>query len=221
MSKLGLEDDADVSPEAPRSGLPVPEPPTLRGETEDKASQNGGSHIIRWGIVGFVLACGVLFWVGRRSDVSSEPRFSIHETAEHLANGIYRVTLDGRTADRWVPFDFGEGRVDERDPDVYVQRSVFRAPKGAIDLGRTALAEAELSPASEWQGDQTINGELQNPAIGHWYDYSYWTHLLKTKGHTYAVRRSGDSIAFFRIVSYYCLPESSGCMTLEYRLDHL
>ena len=175
------------------------------------------------GVGGFVVACIVLFLVGSRSEPesSSEPRFAIREDAELLAGGVRRITLDVRTADRWVALDFGQHRAHDGEPDIYVQRSVFRAPKGAVDLGLVALEDAKLvAPIGgvKWQGDRQIDGKLQNPAIGRWYSYSYWTHLLKSKGHTYAVRRSQDSVAFFRVVSYYCLPESSGCMTIEYRV---
>ena len=179
--------------------------------------------IIKWGIAGFVVACIVLFLVGSRSQPAgeTEPRFAIREQAEEITEGVYRITLDVRTADRWVALDFSQARAHDGEPDIYVQRSMFRVPKGAVDLGPVTLAQAKLPAAvddMEWQGDRQIDGKLQNPAVGRWYSYSYWTHLLKSKRHTYAVRRSGDSVAFFRVVSYYCVPDSSGCMTLEYRL---
>lgn len=179
--------------------------------------------VIKWGLAGFVIACIVLFWVGSRSrpDSGTELRFAIKEQAESISEGIYRITLDARAAGRWVALDFSQARAHDGDPDIYVQRSMFRVPKGAVDLGSVPLGQAKL-PAGmtdvKWQGDRQIDGKLQNPAVGRWYAYSYWTHLLESKGHVYAVRRHRGSVAFFRVVSYYCIPESSGCMTLEYRL---
>lgn len=192
-------------------------------DTPSPETKPADTGIIKWGIGGFVVAGLVLFLVGSRSKPAeqSEPRFEISDQAESVADGIHRITLDVRTAERWVALDFGQKRAHDGDPDILVQRSVFRAPKGALDLGAVPLAEATLPgpiDGADWQGDRQIDGKLQNPAIGRWYAYSYWTHLLKSRGHTYAVRRSGGSVAFFRVVSYYCLPESSGCMTLEYRL---
>lgn len=181
--------------------------------------QTFGRRAISFAIAGFILTCVVLFAIGGLIAPESEPGFTPSTTARPNADGTFSITLDAQGNKDWTSFSFGRGKVGVAPADVLVQRSIFRAPHGAIDLGEVPLASAKLPENAEWVSDRENDGALQNPAIGKWYSYSYWTHLLSPRGHTYAVRRADGGIAYFRITSYYCSPEGSGCVTLNYRLE--
>ena len=80
------------------------------------------------------------------------------------------------------------------------------------------LTDASVPEGAEWRRDEEVEGVQQNPALQRWYDYSYFTHLLSTKGHVYAVKRRSGGVVLFRVESYNCEPEGAGCLTLRYRL---
>ena len=79
--------------------------------------------------------------------------------------------------------------------------------------------EARLPENPAWRGDEEVDGELRNPALADWYRYSYWTHRLRSRGRTHAVRMRSGGVAYLRLESYYCKPEGSGCLTFRYRFD--
>jgi hypothetical protein len=131
------------------------------------------------------------------------------------------VTLDVTSRSNWTGIHFADGKVRDApgDVDLMARRHHVRAPGGAIQLGDIPLAEATLPEDPQWEIDETHDGQILNPAFGKWYAYSYFTHMLDPIPLTYAVRSaSGDHVVFVRIVSYYCKPEGSGCLTLRYRL---
>src|SRR5206468_11351066 len=117
-----------------------------------------------------------------------------------------------------VAFSLHSGRrVEPAAADLLVRRYVVQAPHGALDLGAVPLADAQMPAAPQWFADTRLAGELQNPAFAHWYQYSYWTHVLTSRDNTYAIRMADGGAALLRIRSYYCAPEGSGCLTLQYR----
>jgi hypothetical protein len=176
-------------------------------------------RFIAWALGGFTVACVLLFLLGRMLVPEVEPGFAVAD-AKPIGAGVFQVTIDAQNNKAWIPFSFAEGKPFVGEPDVLVQRHVFQAPEGALDLGPVTLAEAKLPANADWTSDRAKDGVTQNPALDRWYTYSYWTHLLRPKGHTYAVRRAGGAgVAFFRVVSYYCVPDGSACLTLEYRLE--
>jgi hypothetical protein len=183
-----------------------------------EGARTGGARFIAWAIGGFFAACVLLLALGRFMKPEVEPGFAV-SPAKPTPAGVFRVTLDVQDNKRWVAFSFGAGQVGQGDADLWVQRHRLRAPAGAIDLGAVDLARAQVPAEAGWVRDELHQGVEENPALARWYNYSYWTHLLKTKGHTYAVRRAGGGVAYFRVLSYYCEPEGTGCLTLEYRLD--
>jgi hypothetical protein len=106
-----------------------------------------------------------------------------------------------------------------RPADLRFRRYVVRAPGGAAALGKTPLEMEQLPEDLKWEFDVNVDGGLQNPAVARWYEYGLQSHLLTTKGETYVVQRStGKGKAAFKIVSYYCEPDGSGCLTVRYRL---
>jgi hypothetical protein len=181
-----------------------------------------------------------LLLVGGRlaPDAAPEPRFAVDQTAHPVVGagataGTFRVTLDTSDSRHFVPFDLATGQVrpiaasdvQRREgaglPDLMLRRYSLRAPHGALRLEGQSLSEARLPsvPAAAWKLDEELGGQLQNPVLKDWYRYSYWTHVLRSRGDVYAVRLASGGIAYLKILGYYCEPEGSGCLTLQYRLD--
>ena len=165
-----------------------------------------------------VLLAGVL---AGGSDTPVDPDFPVGERAQVQSDGTFVVTLDARDLEHWVPFDFGSGLLspDPDRADVRVRRHSFQAPGGALALGEVTLEQARVPEGAEWRLDREIDGVVQSPALQRWYDYSYWTHLLSTRGEVYAVRRRAGGIAYLRVESYNCKPDGAGCVTSRYRLE--
>jgi len=179
-------------------------------------------RFIKVGLIAFIATCLLVFAAGSMIAPNMEPGFPITERAQPQTDGSFRITLDAGNRGQWVPVNLSRGTTHEAetDADLLVQRYVFRAPGGAADLGDVLLDKATLAADLSWTFDKQVDGQLQNPAISGWYDYSYMTHLLKSKNHTYAVQlRSGEGFATFNVVSYYCEPEGTSCVTIDYRLN--
>ncbi|MEA1902484.1 MAG: HmuY family protein [Actinomycetota bacterium] len=146
-----------------------------------------------------------------------------------------RYTLDARSLEDWVLFDFVEGRVVEGDfasPgwDVAFQRTKLltnsgvtnlSGPGGTFDLGEVDL-EAASPPAEVSFVVDALGGEdedePENPAAGHWYSYSFISHIVSAKPNTYLIRTGEDFDALVQFDSYYCEDEEAGCITFRYRL---
>jgi len=148
------------------------------------------------------------------------PGFAVQPVAEEVAAGVHQVTLDTSDQGVWVPFSLELGRVVPVGPaaDVYVRRQLFQAPYGAADLGEGTLEEAALPKDVSWVGDETVDEVAQSPILSSWYSYSYFSHLLTSKGETQAVRLASGKAALLDVMSYYCENETSGCLTFRYRL---
>ncbi|HCP45630.1 MAG TPA: hypothetical protein DIU15_06295 [Deltaproteobacteria bacterium] len=181
-----------------------------------------GARTIRLALVAFIVTCALLFVVGSRLKPlrESDPGFPIAERAQAQPDGTFLVTLDVKSRDHWVPFNFAAGRVvpTEQQADILARRSVLRAPKGAKNLGTIELADAQTTD-SGWVYDERVDDALKNTSLSDWYDYSQMTHLLHSKKDTFAVRRGDSSgVVFLQMHSYYCEPDGSACLTLRYRL---
>jgi hypothetical protein len=55
-----------------------------------------------------------------------------------------------------------------------------------------------------------------NPGVGKWYAYSMLSHLLKSKGHVYAVWTADGRYAKLEILAYYCRDVGAACYTVRY-----
>ena len=175
-------------------------------------------------IAGFFVTGIVLFFGASWITPDTEPGYKINNAAtfEEGSSGIWQITIDVSDRHEWAGINFSMGkRLDEKNTaDLLGRRYLIRAPGGAINLGEVSLEEAHVESDAEWRIDKDNNGEVMNPAIGKWYSYSYWTHLLDPHSLTYAVRLAdGSGVAYMRIVSYYCKPEGTGCLTLRYRIE--
>ncbi len=190
-----------------------------------KARSAEGNRLIYLGVGAFVGTCILMALFGSRMGppTKTEPGYPLTEVAIPMPDGSFRITVDSSDREAWVAVDLGTGRRLESasGADLLIKRHYLRAPGGTQDLGTTKLstAKALLAP---FIPDTRIDGELRNVPISEWYNYSYFTHLLRTRDHTYAVRRVQDrGVAYVRVESYYCQPEGSGCLTLRYRLADL
>lgn len=162
---------------------------------------------------------------------------SVAEEPDEPAEGEppVRITLDAVSMDEWVLFDLVEGRIVEGDFSSEGWDLAFRrtklltnsgvtnptGPGGAYDLGEVPLEDATVPGAVSFAVDHLggdDDDEPGNEQIGHWYSYSFISHIVSTKPNTYLVRtgESFDALVYFD--SYYCDDEESGCVTFSYRL---
>jgi len=165
------------------------------------------------------------------------PAVAAEEEADEPAGGEppVRVTLDAMSMEDWVLFDLVEGRIVEGDFSADGWDLAFRrtklltnsgitnasGPGGAYDLGEVLL-ESAVPPAAVSFAVDHLGGEdadePENEQIGHWYSYSFISHIVSTKPNTYLIRTGEDLDALLRFDSYYCDDEESGCITFTYRL---
>lgn len=160
--------------------------------------------------------------------------------AEAVADAVVeaqeiRHTLDAKSTEDWVLFDFGSGEVVVGDLtssgwDVAFRRTKLltnsgvtnpSGPGGALDLGEVPLDEATAPSAAAFIVD-TLGGEdedePENAAAGRWYKYSFITHIVSVKPNTYLIRTGDENDALVQFDSYYCEDEEPGCITFRYRL---
>jgi len=200
-------------------------PTTQNPETKDlESSDKAASSFPRFfafALVGFILMTGLVFYMAGRITPSAEKTFEITPLAKPLPTGEFQITIDSRNNDFWVPISLTQGKEvqSEANADILVKRYFIRAPGGALDLGQTPLIDARVPPNAQWVEDSKYKGQLQNEILANWYTYSSMTHVLKVKKMTKAVRLRSSGFAYFEILSYYCKPEGSGCLTLRYRLE--
>ncbi len=181
-----------------------------------------GPRLLRVGIIAFVVALAVFLLVGVAIGLPSDHtvRHAVNEEPRAREPGVQRVTLDAQDAETHLAYSFAQGRrVKDAQADVKIRRYVLQAPHGALDLGPVAIEEARVAAGAAFAPDAMRKGELQNPALAEWYEYSYWTHRLTSRNHTYAVRTAAGGVAYVKLVGYYCAPEGAGCLTLDYRVE--
>ena len=146
-----------------------------------------------------------------------------------------RYTVDARSKQEWVLFDFNTGELVEGDfaaPgwDIALQRtkaltnSGVTNPSGlggAYDLGEIPLLDAEPPQMAAFSIDVLAGedeDEAGNPAIGGWYKYSFIKHVVSVKPNTYLVRTGEDQDVLVQFDSYYCEDEDPACITFSYLL---
>ncbi len=186
-----------------------------------------GVWLVRIAVVAMVVATGIGVAIGMRvggPDID-EVGYPLTEMAVRQDNGSHWITLNTSDQARWVPMSFVLGREvpDGAAADLRMRRHYFQVPGGAMELDTTDLMSAEVPADAQWVADELDDGLLLNPLLLRWYDYSYWTHLLESKHKVYAARLAGEPsrAALFRVESYYCRPEGSGCLSINYRLVDL
>ena len=136
-------------------------------------------------------------------------------------------TVDATAPDRWRYFSLRAGSVlenaGETDWDLAFRRyqvianggARFVGKAGVRDLGPVAFDDVRTVPADGYA--LTEGGDdPKNPAIAGWYDYGFFSHILRPKPHVWAVRTADGRYAKLAFVSYYCPGSLPGCVTFRY-----
>jgi hypothetical protein len=132
----------------------------------------------------------------------TKPEFPAYQIGPH-ADGTY--TLDASRGDAWRWWgDLG-----------FRRNHVITAPgAGAMDLGPVTFDSVRQLPADGYV-PTSFAADTANAAIGKWYDYSMWSHLLTSRHHVYAIRTGSGALAKLEILAYYCREVGSGCYTIR------
>ncbi len=208
------------------------------------------TDMMRWVryLVGLISLCGLVLLAGCSQEAESNPEASEQasdtatyspspyrpeEVGERLVGPVV-YTIDARSKEMWMYFDFSRGSVvivdDPKtgDWDLSIRRHVIRTNGGATgpngQVAISALEGQEFSDVTrvpdeaEFISDVRAKKRLHpyNPVVDKWYKYSYTTNVLLPKPIVYLVRTQDGKYAKMRIVSYYCKGNLSGCMTIEY-----
>lgn len=199
-------------------------------------------------IVGLMSLCGLLMLGGCSQEAASNPEseaqasdtetykpspYRPEEVGERLVGPVV-YTIDSRSKEMWMYFDFSRGSVVHVDNpktgdwDLSIRRHVIRTNGGATSPnGQAAIfaiedqdfsAVTRVPDGAEFVSDVRAKKRLHpyNPVVDRWYKYSYTTNVLLPKPIVYLVRTQQGKYAKMRIVSYYCKGNLSGCMTIEY-----
>jgi len=89
----------------------------------------------------------------------------------------------------------------------------FRGRGGVRDLGAVAFDAVKTVPADGYVENESRE---RNGALAGWYDYGFFSHVLRPKQHVFAVRTADGRYAKMEILSYYCPGSQPGCVTLRY-----
>jgi hypothetical protein len=139
--------------------------------------------------------------------------------------GPVLYTVDATSADAWRHFSFALGSVVDpgTEWDLAFRRYQIIAnggpgyggQGGVLDLGTARLDEVRTVPATGYVANET-RGDPRNPAIASWYEYGFFSHVLKPKPHVWAVRTAAGRYAKLEILGYYCAGGQPGCLTFRY-----
>jgi len=143
-------------------------------------------------------------------------------------------TVDARSRDVWMYFDFARGSVvavQESKTDAWdltFQRYVIKTNGGHTNpIGQGALlslgerdfaAVTKVPEKAEFMSDMHPKNRpaSYNPVMEKWFNYSYLANVLAPKPFVYLVRTHDGKYAKMRLLSYYCVNKSAGCLTFEY-----
>ena len=140
------------------------------------------------------------------------------------------ITIDAQDGSQWAFFNFEIGSVIE-DPlpngwDLAINRFHMVTNGGADYAGAGGALALTLPWDSVTQaprsGYTVTDGRLgdaapaSTPALERWYEYSFFAHTLEPKNETYVIRTAVGHYAKLKIISYYCLEATPGCITMVY-----
>jgi hypothetical protein len=134
----------------------------------------------------------------------TKPEFPTYAIGPHADSAF---TLDASRGDEWRWWG-----------DIGFRRNhVITAPgAGALDLGVVSLDSTMDVPADGYT-ETAFGADTVNAAIGKWYAYSMWSHLLTSNHHVYAVRTADGRFVLFEILAYYCREVGAACYTMRYK----
>ena len=144
-------------------------------------------------------------------------------------------TVDARSTEAWVFFDFARSAVIDTSFeaggwDIALRRTQLRtnggitnrrgnvavANLGAVAFDLTAIPERPVFATDRLGGDD--GDEVVNNAIPKWYRYNFISHAVSARDAVYDVRTDRGRDALVRFESYYCEDGSPGCVTVRYLL---
>lgn len=128
------------------------------------------------------------------------------------------LTLDATDGERWRFASLALGGPlagsDTTAWELAARRYRITVAGALADLGPVPFESAHLGPSARFVA--STSAESANAAIGHWYRYSFVTHLLTSDGHVYALRTRAGRLWKLQVVGYYCPGLVAGCLTLRY-----
>jgi hypothetical protein len=159
----------------------------------------GGAPLLVWAMAAAFLLLVASLLIGS----FTKPEFPPYTLGPH-PDSTY--TLDASRGDAW-----------RWSGDLGFRRNhVITAPgAGAIDLGSVAFDSVTELPEDGYRST-SFSADTVNPAIGKWYDYSMWSHLLTSKHHVYAIRGANGELGKLEILAYYCREVGAACYTIRY-----
>lgn len=193
--------------------------------------------LMRLSVLGafFLVSCGgaMTSQTDRSSATYSPTPPHPHEVGPHLV-GPTIYTIDARSHDVWLYFDFSRGAVvpvlDPKtdDWDLAFKRYVIRTNGGSTNPtgqgGVLSLGNHNLGTVSRVPEQATFVTDIHpinrphsySPVFEKWFNYSYLANVLAPKPVAYIVRTQDGKYAKIRLLSYYCTGNIAGCMTFEY-----
>jgi hypothetical protein len=134
--------------------------------------------------------------------------------------GPVLYTVDATAPETWRRFSFALGSVVEDGApawDLAFRRyAIIASPGGGIlDLGEVRFDEVRTVPTEGYRPNEGA-AEPRNPAIGSWYSYGFFSHVLSPKPRVWAVKTADGRYAKLEIVGYYCPGSHPGCLTFRY-----
>ena len=136
-------------------------------------------------------------------------------------------TVDATDPDRWTYFSFRLGaavaEAAPRDWDLAFRRfrilanggRGFQGEGGILDLGPVSFGAVDVVPDAGYLPNEGVT-DPTNAAIGQWYRYGFFSHVLTPKPHVWAVRTADRRYAKLEILGYYCDGGRPGCLTFRY-----
>ena len=143
-------------------------------------------------------------------------------------------TIDARSRDVWMYFDFARGSVVViQEPktdswDLMFQRYVIKTNGGQTNPtsqgALLSLAERDFAAVTHVPDKAEFVSDIHpknrpssyNPVMEKWFNYSYLANVLAPRPLVYLVRTHDGKYAKMRLLSYYCTNKSAGCLTFEY-----
>lgn len=145
--------------------------------------------------------------------------------------GSIRQKIDA-SEDKWVYYSFEAGVVPAQSEGLPRDNweLAFKRKKivsnsgvlnrsgsvGVINLGKVEFSEVTVTPKKGYILNTVEDGNIVNTAIGKWYDYDIWRHILVPKGDVYLVKTSGGRIAKMKIEGYYCGRKKAACYDIRF-----
>lgn len=160
------------------------------------------------------------------------PSLAVAREVGQGMSGPTLYTVDARSHDAWVYFDFSRGstvQIDSRrslDWDIAFQRHRMITNGGATNplgraavapLGSVAIESAMALPDSGYLADERRGDTPRNRVLEDWYDYSWTSHVLNPAEGAFAIRTADGNYAVVRFRGYYCPGGRPGCVTFRYR----